>query len=315
MFLAFALLAGAVLTGWCAPPLLRRLNPAYRDPRAVLAAWLLAVLGVVLTATLGVVLLLTRGHGMFLIATAEECWSALSRGRLPSAGQLTGLAGAALAVVAAIRFGLIVLRDLRDRTDTSEQCLSALRDTAQCDGGSPMTFWVDDDEPMAFSLARRPTGIVVATTGLARTLSARQAAAALEHEYAHLRGRHHLLVLILDSLARALPVPLFRHAHVAARELVELAADDAAARAHGEEAIRSAIAALARHDLPYGALTLADDSVGLRLARLENTRPRVRPPIRALSSGLAALTAVILPVVAGAGILAVAVTTCQFAIA
>ncbi|GAA3856910.1 M48 family metalloprotease [Amycolatopsis tucumanensis] len=315
MLVAFALLAGAVVAGWCGPALLRRWDPS-RAPRTILAAWLLAVLGGALSAAVGVVVLLTPGHGVFLVKTAEDCWIALSRGTLPSVGQLTGLAGALLLVVVAARFVIHIVRDLRERDHTNDECLTTLRTIAQCDGGSPMTFWVDDDEPMAFSLARRPAGIVVATTGLAQALSAKETAAALEHEYAHLRGRHHLLVLLLDSLSKALPiVPLFRQAPSAARELVELAADDAAARACGAGAIRSAISALACHDLPYGSLTLADDAVSRRLARLDHTPAPARPGRRALWPGLATLTAVVLPAAAAIGVLTAVIATCQLAVA
>ncbi|MEU0510938.1 MULTISPECIES: M56 family metallopeptidase [Amycolatopsis] len=315
MLVAFALLAGAVVVGWCVPALLCRQDPS-RAPRTILAAWLMAVLGVALSATVGVILLLTPGHGIFLVKTAEDCWTALSRGTLPSAGQLTGLAGALLLIVVAARFARYTVRDLRERAHTSEECLTTLRAIARCDGDSPPTFWVDDDEPMAFSLARRPAGIVVATTGLARTLSPVGTAAALEHEYAHLRGRHHLLILLLDSLSKALPiVPLFRQAPAAARELVELAADDAAARTCGAEAIRSAISALASHDLPYGSLTLADDSVSHRLTRLDANPAPARPRPRAVWSGLAALTAVVLPAAAAIGVLTAVIATCQLAVA
>jgi Zn-dependent protease with chaperone function len=162
------------------------------------------------------------------------------------------------------------------------------------------TLWLGHTEPFAYSLAGRP-GLVVASTGL-KQLSATQVAAVLSHERAHLRGRHHQLTLLTAALAKALPlVPLFRHAPNALATLVELAADAAAARDHGTEAIRSALIALNDAPAPGPALGIADHAVGLRLHQLaegQSPRPAGR---RLFSQRVTTVLLATLPAIIGLG--------------
>jgi Zn-dependent protease with chaperone function len=160
-------------------------------------------------------------------------------------------------------------------------------------------------------MAGRP-GTVVATEGLTRHLDPAAVAAVLAHEKAHLSGRHHLLVAIADAVCATLPfVPLFRQAPRAIRDLVELAADVVAARDCGPAAVRTALLKVTGHGAPSTSLAMAQDAVGLRLARLQHgSRPpgRLR---RTVSCGLAGLTAAVLPFLAGTGLLlCIAIITC-----
>jgi len=89
---------------------------------------------------------------------------------------------------------------------------------------------VDYGEPAAYSLpgAHQP---IVLTTAAIEALDDAQLTAVLAHERAHQRGHHHLLVLVAGSLAAAFPrVPAFRHGHERVTYLVELLADDEAAK-------------------------------------------------------------------------------------
>lgn len=70
------------------------------------------------------------------------------------------------------------------------------------------------DHPVAAAYCL-PSGEVVVTTGAIESLTSRELRAALAHERAHLRHRHHLLLTGASACARALPfVPLLRGAAV-----------------------------------------------------------------------------------------------------
>ena len=131
---------------------------------------------------------------------------------------------------------------------------------------------VEADERLVYCL-RAPTPTVVVTTGARRALSSRQLQAALAHERAHLSGRHHLLLGVAYALGRAIPwLALFAQAGPALAQLVEMRADDAAARRYGPRTVAAAIAAMGRRPAPAGALGATGPSAlarGLRLCTPE----------------------------------------------
>jgi hypothetical protein len=72
-----------------------------------------------------------------------------------------------------------------------------------------------------------------------------QVAAVMAHERAHLTGRHHQLLALSGALARTLPRRrLFTEGAASVARLAEMAADDAAARRHGREAVVGALLVL-----------------------------------------------------------------------
>lgn len=76
------------------------------------------------------------------------------------------------------------------------------------------------------------------------TLNDAQLGAVLAHERAHLHGRHHLLLALTGALAKILPGSrLFTDGAEIAR-LVEMCADDFAARRHGGDTVVDALVAL-----------------------------------------------------------------------
>jgi Zn-dependent protease with chaperone function len=127
---------------------------------------------------------------------------------------------------------------------------------------------VEAAQPLVYCLpARQP--VVVVTSAALRELSPAQLSAALVHERAHLAGRHHLLLTILHSAARAVPwLPLFAQAPDIVGGLLEMRADDAAARAYGRRTVAAAIAAMGHRAAPAGALGAAGPSALQRGQRL-----------------------------------------------
>jgi beta-lactamase regulating signal transducer with metallopeptidase domain len=100
--------------------------------------------------------------------------------------------------------------------------------------------------------------------------------AVLAHERAHLAGHHHQILALTRGLATILPrVALFT---IGAREvarLLEMCADDAAARRHGPTTLLEALLALTGHaPLPRGALGATGTGLLARAERLAEPAAR-----------------------------------------
>ncbi|MGB3442419.1 MAG: M56 family metallopeptidase, partial [Actinophytocola sp.] len=233
MIPALTILASAAAAGWLVPLLLLRFDMRRRDPAPVIVAWLLSMTGVVLTAATGVALLLLPGHGGSVLALLHHCWHVIQHGSPPEVEVLTGLLGVALLCALAVRVLVVFASGARARARKRQESYDVLRLAGRAQDGPPDVLWLPHGTPLAFSMAGRP-GVVVATDGLTAHLGETEVAAVFAHERAHLAGRHHLLVAVVDALRVTLPfVPLFRAAPRAIRDLVELAADVAAVRACG----------------------------------------------------------------------------------
>jgi Zn-dependent protease with chaperone function len=146
-------------------------------------------------------------------------------------------------------------------------------------------------QPAAYCVAgRQPT--VILTTGAVRALDPGQLAAVLAHERAHLAGRHHRLVALARIGREVLPfLPLMRDAEKQVARLVELHADDAAARARDPRLLATALVILVTPASPASALAAgATDSVQ-RIRRLlgpcEPLGPGRRHLLRAAAATLA----------------------------
>jgi Zn-dependent protease with chaperone function len=127
---------------------------------------------------------------------------------------------------------------------------------------------VDADVAAAYCLPGRH-GRIVLTTAAVSALDEDELAAVIAHERAHLRERHHLVVGAATALARAFPgVPLFATAASEVARLVELRADDAAARDTDQISVAAALVALAGMRAPRAALAAADRGGAARVSRL-----------------------------------------------
>ncbi len=312
MTVAAALLATAGLMGVLAPRQLLRLVTRGSDPLVPLLAWLASAVSVVTTSALAVTLLLLPDHGTDVLALAHECWSSLEHGMAPRVEATGGVVGLVLLTGLLIRLAVLAVKGARHRARRRRDHLAALRVAARRDPGSPSTLWLDHDEPLAFSLAGTP-GVVVATEGLNRRLTDEQVDAVLAHERAHLDGKHHLLVAAGDALSTVLPfLPLFRRTPGVVRELVEVAADAAAVRACGVEAVRAALLRVSGHGAPGSALAMGRDSVEVRLTLLAHPHRRPDSARSLLAYGAACATALTVPVFAAfGGLLAVILVACH----
>lgn len=90
--------------------------------------------------------------------------------------------------------------------------------------GAGQVVVIDDERAAAFAI---PDGRVVVTTGMRAALDDTQYAALLAHEEAHLRGRHHRLILLTRIAAAVHPAFRLLTRHI--DYLIERAADEQAA--------------------------------------------------------------------------------------
>jgi beta-lactamase regulating signal transducer with metallopeptidase domain len=268
MSVGVTLLACALLGAQIVPAGLWRAHRARVDPLVIIAGWALTACAVLACALAGLALVVMSHHGEEpgLVSGIVDCWSALLSGASPSVDHAGGVLGMIAAVAVVCRLAVGVRRELRRRAQSRMDRIAVLRLAGRVDEGSPTTLWLAHDEPLAFSLAGRP-GVVVATDGLLAHLTPTEVAAILEHERAHLRGRHHALITGADLLGALAPLRLFRDLPAAARELAELAADADAAARHGAPAIHAALLRVNARAASDGELATHATSE-LRLSRL-----------------------------------------------
>ncbi|GAB3671726.1 M56 family metallopeptidase [Saccharopolyspora sp. ID03-671] len=318
MIVALALLLGVVLVASSAPAVLDRMIKHRVEPQVVLVTWLVLVTATFLTvlATLLVVLLPTHGPKPILVQLVHHCWTALRHGAVPQLHELTALVLLVPVSIVATLLGRGLLRFTRQQRRMHERHLELLLITAEAEAGRFSTMWLPHPKPLAYSVAGIPP-FVVATQGVRDELGAAEADAVIEHERAHLRGRHHMLVGLAEALAESVPwVPLTRHSPRLVRMAVELAADRAAARTHSPAAVRSALRIMADesgHTTSQLVLGMAESCTQLRLQHLDKLRASSSIVKRLIMAGFATSIAASSPLLAGMGVLmAIGTVSCPF---
>jgi len=149
---------------------------------------------------------------------------------------------------------------------------------------------LEDDRPAVYCVPVRRR--IVFTTGALRRLDSPQLDAVLAHERAHLAGRHHLVIILATSLRGAFPrISFFAAAASQIGCLVEMAADDAAARRAHRLTLARALLTLAAAQVPAGALGAGGTAGAQRIRRLIESPQRVSRGRRAATSVLALIAA------------------------
>ncbi|WP_101787689.1 M56 family metallopeptidase [Nonomuraea indica] len=283
---AYPVVAAIVL-----PRLLSGGGWAERAPRLAILLWLAACGSVVVSVLLAAFALAVPasviGHGLAALFAACAAW--LTHGP----GMTTTTTGIALAVAGAVaarivyRAAVVFTRARTERRRHAEMLALLGRHDGLLDA-----IVVDYDERLAYCLPGRH-GKAVITTGALRNLSLEQVAAVLAHEQAHLRGRHHLVLAVAETLATAFPgVPLFERARAELARLIELLADDVAARRHPRVLIATALVGLATGRAPAFALGAGGDTALARVRRMLNPeKPLARRQRLAGSFAIALLLA------------------------
>ncbi len=292
------LLYGMVLT-WVSPALLTRLTRNGLSPRLSVTVWLTTIalaIGAWVVAAGGMLRELLGSHPAAPLQYCMDMLLTLSHNGW--AGHLV----LGVASTAALIGSLIVGRRLVNALQRFWSRSREHADAAHILGvptKRPGVLLVNADKAAAYCVAGRPNAIVV-TTGAMAMLSEPELAAVLAHEQAHLTGRHPQLMMLLRALASAMPrLPLFPAAVESVGRLVEMCADDAAARRHGRDTLLCGLVALAGPPTARGvALGASDTAVVVRAARLaapprSGARLRQRLVLTAMLSSVVLAPAII----------------------
>lgn len=256
-----------LILGTGAGPLLSRSKWCQRLPRVAELAWL-GILAGALTAIVGMVVVVSTGpHG--LVHRAAEwlanCWHHHHDGANGPAsyGLNALLLGGSLAafVMGVVRYRRTVTQRRRHR--------EALQFVVRISSDLDDVCVLDHPVPVVYCLPSRRRPIVVSSGALDR-LDGAQLQAVLAHERAHLRRHHHHLLTVVDALAVALFwLPTFREARDSMPILLEMTADDIAARRWGRDAVSTALRKLAISPSPVGGLAAGGSDVSQLDRRLD----------------------------------------------
>jgi Zn-dependent protease with chaperone function len=259
------------------PRLLPKFTRRGDAPRLGVAVWLTAI-ATVLVAWVGAV--------VFFIIEVARHWKHPELVVLSCLYQLHGLfigdhSGApqalALAIVAGVSgaVGVTCVRLSRALTRLRTRAYGHA-EAARLVGrstGDPDVVVIDAPNPAAYCVAGRPPAIVVTSATLA-VLGNEELSAVLAHERAHLAGGHLNVVAVLRSLASVFPnLALMTGGAAEVARLLEMCADDAAVRCHGNAALLSGLMSLVGA-APAEALAAADVAVLARAERLTATPTR-----------------------------------------
>lgn len=302
MTLGLILLSYAATLTLIGPRLIAHGTWAQRAPRLGIIAWQSVSAAVVVGSALaGLSMLLSE---VPITADLDHLLMACTRvlrGDSSPTRVLTALVGTALFVGVLARAGYRVLHAVfgAARHRARHRRMIGL---AAIDHGRPIdatAVVVDCAQPALYCLPGHSERIVI-TTGALALLDDDQLAAALAHERAHLRQRHDLVIAYALGLARAFPrLPLFRDSLAHTTRLVELLADDVAARSTDRLTLAGALLTLSSAQPPPTGLA-ASGASATRVRRL------IAPPAplgrgRSLATGLLAAALFAAPLISLAG--------------
>lgn len=275
----FAALA-LVLSG-PVPALLARASWPLAHPRPALVLWQCVALAAVLSVL---------GAGL---AVASDPLVAEGAGQLRVVLAVLVLGLTAVVAVRLVWGVVQVARMTRHRRAAHRTLVDVLTRPVVGDGLRSGLRILEGDQPLAYCLPGR-RGRVVVTEGVLASLGEDELDALLEHEHAHLRARHDLLLEAFTGLHRAFP-RIVRSAAALdqARLLVEALADDAAGRRAGREPLARALVACAGAAAPGGSLAAGGDHTLLRVERL--VRPAAVRPWLAACVYTASAAVLVLP--------------------
>ncbi|MDH6109115.1 Zn-dependent protease with chaperone function [Kitasatospora sp. MAP12-15] len=235
------LLLLGVLLSTAGPVVLARARWAEREPVLALLVWQCLVVAVLLCCVLSLLLAVS--------AALPEVRALFFTGAPHGVEAAYGLAGAegwgrfcaALLALGGLRTALSLTREIRSaRALRGHRHAELAHRAPELPAGigrlrteRERLVVLENLRPEAWSLPG-PGARLVVTTGALQRLTARELAAVLSHERGHVRARHHWLSQCAQALAAGFPrVGVFSAFRDQVGELVELAADDRAARRHG----------------------------------------------------------------------------------
>lgn len=251
MIASISTLAGAVLLMLLAPRVLTVGNWQVRHPRTALTAWFGALCigtGLVVASVVIAVIAATQAASAALAAPGS------GGGTLVTVLAWVGLTG--------LGAGIGLLSGLSEPLASSHRRAIgrvAPIATSREDRGAFTLVRFSADEPIAIAVpGRRPE--ILLSNAMTEALTSQQLGAVLAHEFAHLRHRHGLVVRVAELNARFLPsrFAVGQALRSATLLLVELIADDVAARQAGALTLASALQRIGTVSGDPGMLLRAD---------------------------------------------------------
>jgi len=273
---AIALGLVALLLAWPVPALLPGATWAYRRPTLGLLVWqLVALVGG--TSMIGSLVLL--GAATFatdLPHAANGMWRFVTHNELPvgsSVWSLLALSGA-LFLTAHLLLNLLVTVVYAERERARHAQLITLLSEPMTD--RPGTRLIDTPAPVAYCLPGALTSITVLSAGLIQLLDEEELQAVIEHERAHVRLRHDIVLILFTAWKVSLPwLPTARNASREVALLLEMHADDNALTRVSRGSLARAITVVAeggslpqRNDLSAALPEPTPQALRARLLRL-----------------------------------------------
>lgn len=266
---ALALGAYALVVATLGAHLLRRSRWPERAPRLGILAWQ-ALAGSVLASLVlaGLSLALpVWSHDLHLAALLDTCITLLQTQYATPGGAVVSTLGLAAAVLIIGRVAYCFGRSAWVARSGRSAQRSRLAILARRHPGLDVMV-LEHGRCAAYCVPGRG-GRVVVTTATLEALDDEQLAAVLQHERAHLRGRHHLVIQAASALRAAFPfVPAFVWAEGEVGRLAEMLADDAAVRHTDRLTVATALVRLAGGATPVGALGAGGHTALVRVRRL-----------------------------------------------
>ncbi|MEU0170551.1 M56 family metallopeptidase [Streptomyces iakyrus] len=292
-----ALLGYAAAVGFGGPRLLLRSSWSHRAPGLAVAVWH----GLSVSFTVAVAL------AAYHLATPTEHLHAGLIGLLHSCGLTNATAtpnpttADRLAITLPLAVILLVLGGFAYEVLRGRRARSRHRSVLDMVGRRAphlRATILEHDLPAAYCLPGYNPRIVV-SAGALRLLSAEQLEAVLEHERAHIAGRHHLALAATQAFARIFRgLPLARHAKEQTAVLLEMIADDRALRRQPSDVLATAMYEMAAGKAPADAFAVGGPSALIRLRRI--LTPQQRPHIAIRGSVAAVALAVpVIPLLVG----------------
>lgn len=292
MTIAAVLTAYAVCVGTLGSRVLGRARWPARAPLLAVITYLAAGWSVV--AALGLAGLTLSVHatalGGGLSHLIGACVLRLRAAYGTPGGATVAELGLAVAGAVAARTGLTAMTHLRSARRQALQHAQTARLVGHPEPALGAVL-VEHSQPVAYCVSgRHPT--VILSTGALHALDAAELTAVLAHERAHLSNGHHRLLALARIGRLVLPfLPLMRDADAQVARLVEMHADDAAARVSDPRSLATALVVLATGTSPAPALAAAATDSVLRIRRLLGPREPLcgarRQLLRATAAGLA----------------------------
>nr|WP_239144547.1 M56 family metallopeptidase [Streptomyces sp. SID14515] len=285
----------AAVVSTLAPGVMLRSRWPQRSPSLAIAVWF--TLAVTFSLSLSLAALNLADPDAHLHGLLYSCRAALGLG--PSGDAAFARAGVACSVILVVAhlvgFAFHAARAHAARGGRRE----ILDKVGRRSAGLGATV-VEHAVPAAYCLPGRRPRIVV-STGAVDLLSGAELGAVVEHERAHVLGRHHLILSGAHALSWAFPgVPLARHMREQVPLLLEMVADDRALQRFPRSTLAAAMFSMASGEAPPGALAVGGQTVLVRLKRVLRPARGVHPVLRCCV-GAGAVMAPLLPVLLACG--------------